>query len=394
MRILSFLLWPIFLLFVFVISVFPIQITKEDSLEYLAPFEVSVYEDAMLSDFVQVKNGTLEDVAIDTSSLGIQPISFSYRDQQGVRKKRTIGIQVVDHTPPLIWLSNSYTVVKGTTSFIEDILCGDNYDKEPHCYIEGEYNLNEVGNYPLLYVAEDKSGNVAKQEFILNVIEKKGGSSSSSKTTTSFQEILKKHQSEQVMVGIDVSKWQGEIDFAELKKAGCEFIMIRLGSQGGVLKDSTIDPYFEANLKQAKELGFQVGVYYYSYASSMEEARLQAEWVLSQLNGEKLDLPIVFDWECWSHFRTMKISFHDLNEISNAFLDTIQQAGYETMHYSSKNYLEKIWTTIDHDVWLAHYTKATNYQGAYRMWQLCNNGRIAGIDGDVDIDLLYLQEGE
>ena len=256
MRILSFLLWPIFLLFVLVISIFPIQIAKEDSLEYLAPFEVSVYEDAMLSDFVQVKNGTLEDVAIDTSSLGIQPISFSYRDQQGVRKKRTIGIQVVDHTPPLIWLSNSYTVVKGTTSFIEDILCGDNYDKEPHCYIEGEYNLNEVGNYPLLYVAEDKSGNVAKQEFILNVIEKKGGSSSSSKTTTSFQEILKKHQSEQVMVGIDVSKWQGEIDFAELKKAGCEFIMIRLGSQGGVLKDSTIDPYFEANLKQAKELGF------------------------------------------------------------------------------------------------------------------------------------------
>ena len=71
MRILSFLLWPIFLLFVFVISVFPIQITKEDSLEYLAPFEVSVYEDAMLSDFVQVKNGTLEDVIIDTSSLGI-----------------------------------------------------------------------------------------------------------------------------------------------------------------------------------------------------------------------------------------------------------------------------------------------------------------------------------
>jgi len=75
--------------------------------------------------------------------------------------------------------------------------------------------------------------------------------------------------------------------------------------------------------------------------------------------------------------------------MAEAFLEEIENAGYKGMLYSSKTYLENIWLETPYDIWLAHYTPKTNYQGNYKMWQLCNNGKIDGIEGNVDIDILY-----
>lgn len=86
-----------------------------------------------------------------------------------------------------------------------------------------------------------------------------------------------------------------------------------------------------------------VGVYFYSYASNIKEARNDARWVIKQIKDYKVKLGVSFDWEDWSYFNSYNISFHDLNEISNAFMDEISNAKYKTMLYSSKNYLELIW---------------------------------------------------
>lgn len=83
------------------------------------------------------------------------------------------------------------------------------------------------------------------------------------------------------------------------------------------------------------------------------------------------------------------MSFYKLTSCANAFLDTCVENGYTGMLYGSKNYLEDIWLPVSYPIWLAHYTEQTNYEGEYMVWQLCDNGKIDGINGDVDINVMY-----
>jgi len=166
--------------------------------------------------------------------------------------------------------------------------------------------------------------------------------------------------------------------------------MMRIGVQTKQNGELSIDPYFEQNIKNAKSAGLKVGVYLYSIATNSKEAIEHANWVIKTLDNRKLDLPIVFDWENWSKWNTYKMSFYEINDIANKFMETVTKYGYEGMLYSSKYYLENIWTNeYDYPVWLAHYTSKTSYKGNYMMWQLSNTGRIDGIYGDVDINVMY-----
>ena len=206
--------------------------------------------------------------------------------------------------------------------------------------------------------------------------------------------MLQKHKTSKTELGVDVSKWQGKIDYDKVKAAGASFVMMRIGVEGSSTRELSIDPFYEQNIEEAKKAGLKVGVYLYSIATSKDKAKEHAEWVIKTLNKEKLDLPIVFDWESWSSWNSYKISFHEINEIANIFIETVENKGYEGMLYSSKYYLETIWQNKKgYPVWLAHYTNEgnkTNYTGKYKMWQLCSDGHIDGINGDVDIDVLYL----
>ena len=92
----------------------------------------------------------------------------------------------------------------------------------------------------------------------------------------------------------------------------------------------------------------------------------------------------------FKYFLTFTTSDLELAKDGKVFLDTVGIAGYDGLLYSSKTYLEKIWLDIDYEIWLAHYTSKTNDEGDYRFWQRCNNGRVEGITGDVDIDIMYL----
>ncbi len=353
-----------------------------------SPLTMEVYEKVKLSEVVQIEEGSfVQDDVLDSLTLGEQKASFTYKDDHGRIHKASFSYNVQDTTEPLIGIGKTYSVLKGSTNNLEEvILCADNYDKEPLCRIEGNYDLNKVGKYDLIFYAEDRNGNVAREPFTLNVVEK---FTLSSKEKVDISEIKKNYVKENVELGIDVSKWQGVIDFEKVKKEGVSFVFIRLGTQEGPHQDSIIDPYFEQNIKKAKEAGLKVGVYYYSYAGSIEDATKQASWVSEQLKPYALDLPVVFDWECYNRFNSFKISLYDLNTISSTFLKEVEKKGYRGMLYGSKNYLEKVWKYQEYPVWLAHYTDETDYQGNFHYWQLTSTGRVDGIVGDVDIDIYY-----
>ena len=365
-----------------------IEIVLKDNLK------TDFLSDAKVSDFIESINGKIvDDYIIDTTKIGKQEVRFTYINEDDIELDCSYNIQVVDVTPPLIWLNSTYNVNVGSkVSLVDDILCGDDYDPNPTCEVIGDYNMNEVGSYDLVFKATDSSGNVTEQEFTLNVRKPASGSSSSntSRTQTDFTDIVAEYKNESTEIGIDISKWQGDIDFNALKKAGVEFIIIRVGTSDGIGGENLVDSKFIQNIEGANKVGIPVGIYFYSYANSNARAEADAKWVLDQIKNYQVDLPIVFDWENWGFYNEFNLSFFGLSDMANSFLSVIEDAGYEGMLYSSKNYLEKIWLEMDYPVWLAHYTSKTNYAGTYSYWQLCNNGSVTGIDGDVDINIRYL----
>ena len=166
-----------------------------------------------------------------------------------------------------------------------------------------------------------------------------------------------------------------------------------MGYQIGYDGENVIDPYFEATLNGATAAGLPVGVYYYSYAQNTTQAKTQAEWVLEQLHGHKLELGIAFDWESWADFNELGMSFYTTNQVANTFLNRVAEAGYSTLLYGSKYYLEQIWQPGKRPVWLAQYYDYATYEDPYEIWQMTDNGKVPGIDGGVDINIKYT-EGE
>lgn len=351
-------------------------------------------EEKKVSDFIESINGNIiDDYVINTTSLGKKEIKFQFKNDQNIIVPYEYEIEVIDTVQPVVWLSNVYQVTKGSNINLTDkILCGDNQDNKPKCTVEGNYDLNTVGDYPLLFKAEDKSGNITEKQFILRVIEPSNTNAprtTAEPTYTDFNQAKNQYKTDNTQIGIDVSGWQGEIDFEKIKNAGVEFIMIRVGGTRGTNGEYFVDKYFKRNIEEANKYGIKAGIYFYSYANSKESAMKDAKWVIKQIKDYDIDLPIAFDWEEWAYFNDYNLSFFGLTSMAESFLETIEDAGYEGMLYSSKSYLENIWLPTKYDLWLAHYTTQTNYQGKYKLWQLCENGKIDGIDGAVDINVMY-----
>lgn len=355
--------------------------------------EADFVDTLKVSSFIESINGKIvNDYYLNTDSLGKKKIDFEYINDDGIKIKYNYEINVVDREAPLIWLGKSYNVTRGSEdNLIDKIMCGDNYDNNPECVIEGDYNLDNVGSYNLVFKATDSSGNVSKKKFILNVNEASSKKESNGvKSVTEFSYVIKDYKNDNTQIGIDVSKWQGDIDFSKLKSAGVEFVIIRIGSSTGINGENFIDSKFIQNIKNANSVGIPMGVYFYSYANSVDRAISDAKWIIENIKDYKVELPIAFDWENWGSFNTYELSFFGLTNMAKSFMDTVKDAGYDAMLYSSKTYLENIWMSVDYPVWLAHYTKNTNYAGDYSYWQICSNGRVDGINGDVDIDIRYI----
>ena len=361
-------------------------------------FDIEVFSEVKLSSLVT--NVSLnEDMVIDTEYVGKQELEIKYKKDKK-RYKSKITINVEDNIAPTVFVSSVSTTEGTEIDLVNKFLAGDNYDNTPKKEIIGEYDFNKVGTYRLTYRIIDSSENETERNFTLTVKPKPkqtnktstSTSTSSNRVRTLFSDIVTKHKNDHTMIGIDVSKWQGEIDFNKVKEAGCEFVIIRLGYQKGLHGEMVVDPYFGENIKNAKAANLQVGVYVYTYASTVDEAKEQADWAIKSLGSYELDLGISYDWESWSIFNTLNLSYHNFTKVADTFLDYVEKYNNKGYLYSSKYYLENIWTEEKHNVWLAHYTSDTNYKGKYNIWQLCSNGKIDGINGDVDINVMYLNK--
>ncbi len=365
-------------------------LTAKIEVDLVDNLEVEFNSKVKVSDFIKSINGTiLDDYQIDTTKLGNKEIEFKFKNDDNIKVKYQYNINIVDKTKPLIWLDDIYKVaVNSDIKLEEKILCGDNYDSKPNCFIEGDYDLNTIGDYDLVFKALDNSGNEAIQPFTLKVYEPTS-EEKGEKENYPFSQAISQYKTANNKIGIDVSKWQGDIDFAKLKENGVEFVMIRVGGTRGKNGKYFVDEKFKQNIKNANKENIPVGVYFYSYADSSKKAKEEAKWVLNQIKNYQVDLPIAFDWEEWSNFNEYNLSFFGLTSMAEEFLKVIEANGYKGMLYSSKNYLEKIWLDSKYDIWLAHYTLKTDYTKDFKMWQICDNGQVTGIEGFVDIDVLY-----
>ena len=356
--------------------------------------EVSFLDKVKVSDFIKEINGTINDYEIDTTEIGIKKIDYDYINEQGIKVKQSFNINIIDKKAPIIWLSGTYTLTKGENIDVaKKIMCADDYDDNPNCYIEGNYDSNKVGSYNLKYIAKDSSGNESSKSFVLKVVNPSNNNSSSgNQSRTDFNDVVKKYKTANTEIGLDISKWQGDIDFDKLKAAGVEFVFIRVGVAGGQGKENNVDVKYEYNIKEANRVGIPVGIYFYSYADSKNRAIEDAKWVIEHIKDYKIDLPVAYDWERWGAYNEYHQSIYHLTENAKAYLDTLKNAGYDGLLYSSKTYLENIWYDTGYDVWLAHYTKQTSYKGPYTYWQMCSDGKVDGIDGAVDINIRYLNK--
>lgn len=187
--------------------------------------------------------------------------------------------------------------------------------------------------------------------------------------------------------GIDVSKWQGDIDWAKVKADGIKFAIIRAGYGKYASQE---DPKFDQNMKAAKAAGLKVGVYWYSYAVTVDEAYQEAEACYSVIKQYDFEYPLVFDIEERSQ---EALSVATVSAIIDAFCSTMQNKGYYVSLYSYSSFLNtKVYTSVlnKYDIWVAHYgVSSPNFSGAYGMWQYSSTGSVNGISGSVDLNYAY-----
>ena len=361
---------------------------------------VQVFDELKLSDLIKSINGELiDDPIIDTTKIGTKEIEFKYITDKHIKVPYTITIEVIDNIPPVVDYPGVKTVSEGITKkeLSKSFFCGDNYDDKPKCTVTGDYNLNKIGEYNVTLQGKDSSNNITKHPFTL-VVKEKTKRTNNHRTTdkfeftnyTSYSDIYEQYKTKKNKIGIDVSYWQGNLNFNKLKKSKVEFAYIRVGRRDDIEGKFVEDEKFERNIKGFNKVGIPVGVYFYSKANSLEEAIKEAKWVMSKIKKYDVDLEIVFDWENWNNYQNYELSFYNLTEVAKTFVDTVEKKGYKGMIYSSKSYLEDIWFPFNEKVWLAHYTDQTNYQGKYKVWQICEDGKVSGInDNTVDIDIRY-----
>ena len=201
--------------------------------------------------------------------------------------------------------------------------------------------------------------------------------------------------------GVDVSFYQKDIDWKQVKAAGIDFAIIRVGFRGygssGLISE---DSCFRQNVAGALEAGLQVGVYFFSQAVNVWEAREEANFVLSAIQGYDITFPVVFDWERItdnSSARTNDMPGSTMTLCAQAFCDTIAQAGYTPVVYFNQDagYLDYDLDLLkNYGFWLAEYRSSPTFYYHFDLWQYTAKGRIPGIEGDVDLNLCFADYGK
>ena len=211
---------------------------------------------------------------------------------------------------------------------------------------------------------------------------------------------LLRYDDPQARLGVDVSEYQGNIDWNAVKNAGIDFAILRLGYRGTTQGLLNVDETFEQNFTGASDAGLSVGVYFFSQAITEAEARAEADFVAQTLNGRKLAYPVVFDWE--PPTPTEKLPAEDLRaygmtgeqvtKLGTAFCQQIKEAGYTPCVYFNKHQAYEFFDLEqwkEYDMWYAEYAELPSLYYDFRIWQYTDEGQVPGIEGGVDVNICF-----
>ncbi len=197
--------------------------------------------------------------------------------------------------------------------------------------------------------------------------------------------------------GIDVSVYQGDIDWDKVKESGVDYVIIRCGYRGYVVGSVNEDANFRRNLEGAKAAGLAVGVYFFSQAVDVDEALEEAEFCIELLDGCELEYPVFYDWEVvidkdGDTPRTAYIQPDDLTNNALVFAERIRYAGYTPAIYTNKK--TAVWkydlSRLEGiDIWLAEYNETPSFFYDFAMWQYSSKGSVPGISGNVDMNISF-----
>lgn len=199
------------------------------------------------------------------------------------------------------------------------------------------------------------------------------------------------------ILGVDVSDHQGEIDWQRVRDDGVSFAILRIGYRGNTVGSLQIDDCFAANYIAARDAGLPVGVYFFSQAVSEAEAKEEAEFVLQQLDGVPLDLPIFYDWEEAVDGRTGGKANSSVGDWAQCFCKTISDGGYDAGVYFNQQYgysIMHLENLTDYSFWIAEYHDNQSFGFQTDFWQFTGQGHVDGIDVIVDMNLMYAPEVE
>lgn len=192
-------------------------------------------------------------------------------------------------------------------------------------------------------------------------------------------------------LGVDVSVWQGDIDWQQVKSAGIEFAIIRVGYRGSKEGTLEIDTQAQKNYQGAKAAGLKIGAYFFSQAITPQEAVEEADFLMEQIRDWEIDMPLVFDWEFVGlDDRTAAMTAKPLTDCAVAFCERVLQKGYKPMVYFSQNHSRDgliLPELKDYGFWLAMYKDVMDYPYEIDMWQYTEEGTVPGIKGHVDLNL-------
>lgn len=202
--------------------------------------------------------------------------------------------------------------------------------------------------------------------------------------------------------GIDVSRYQGTIDWAQVAKSGIDFVMVRVGYRETVSGSIVADANARYNMQEAQKQGIKLGAYFFSSAVTKAEAEEEANWVADYISQYAITYPVAYNCEGFTdpQSRQYSLTKAERTDLALAFLDVIAQRGYTPMFYASKSEMQgdAQWevSRIGYKVWVAQYpqqpypqTESSSYTGQHAMWQYTNNGTVPGISQSVDVNIAY-----
>ncbi len=207
---------------------------------------------------------------------------------------------------------------------------------------------------------------------------------------------------ESTVLGIDVARYQGTIDWQQVSNSGIGFAMVRLGYRGISTGEITEDNNARYNLQEGSKAGIPLGAYFFSTAITSEEAEEEARWAADLMAKYPITYPVVYDCEGFRDpdSRQYNMTSKERTDAALAFLQTIEELGYEGMFYSSKNEMDLFWEIDriqeEYKIWVAQYpaqpypqTPQSSYEGLHHMWQYTKEGSVMGIDPAVDMNVAY-----